>query len=87
MKQGDGLSAALFNIALHSIINNTNKKETLFLKSSQISAYADDLVIATRNGNTLKLVYLELESEIQSTGLSVNKKNTKYMIVYVRGKE
>jgi hypothetical protein len=71
----------LFNFSLHSIINKIDKKGTLFLKSSKICAYADDLVIDTRDVNTLKQMCLELEKEIHSFRLSVNKKKTKYTIV------
>jgi sorting nexin-29 len=81
LKQGDRLSTTLFNIALHSAINTINQKGTRFLKSSQICAYADDLVIVSRDVNTLKQIHLELEREIQSTVLSVKEKKTKYMIV------
>jgi hypothetical protein len=44
------------------------------MKSSQICAYADDLVIFTRDVNTVKQMYMELEREIRSIGLGVNEK-------------
>ncbi|GFG33845.1 hypothetical protein Cfor_11047, partial [Coptotermes formosanus] len=81
VKQGGTLSTTLFNTALHSVINKIDQKETLFLKSTQICAYADDLVIVTRYVNILKQIYLQLEGHIQSTGLSVNEKKTKSMTV------
>jgi hypothetical protein len=63
VKQGAGLPATLFNIALHSVsvTNKTDRKGTLFPKSGQLFAYADYLVIVTRDVNTLKSIYLELE--------------------------
>jgi phosphoribosyl-dephospho-CoA transferase len=73
VKQG-GLSTTLFNIALHSVINQEDQKGTFFLKSSQISAYVEVLVIVNSDVNTLKQMYLELERQIQSTGLSANEK-------------
>jgi hypothetical protein len=45
VKQGDGLSAASFNIALRSIKSNTDQKGTLVLKLSQMCTYACDLVV------------------------------------------
>jgi hypothetical protein len=35
-------------VALHSIIKSTDKRETVYTKSSQICAYADDIVIIGR---------------------------------------
>jgi hypothetical protein len=54
VKQGDGLSATLCNIALHCVIIKMDQKGTLFLKSSQMCAYMDGQVVVTKDVNTLK---------------------------------
>jgi sorting nexin-29 len=65
VKQGDGLSAVLFKLTLHQAINKVDQKGTIFFKSSQIRAYADDIAIVTRNLLTLKKVFLEIEKEAE----------------------
>jgi len=55
--------------------------------SSQIYAYADDVVAVTRSETRLKQVNREIEEKTQQMGLTVNeKKKTKYMIVSVTHK-
>jgi F0F1-type ATP synthase alpha subunit len=81
VKQGDGLSTVLFNLALHQAINKVYQKGTIFLKSSQICAYADDIAIVARNVSTLKEVFLEIEKEAEKMGLIVNEAKAKYMVM------
>jgi len=77
VKHGCGLSTTLLHFALHSVINKADQKGTLLLKSSPIYAYADDLVVVTRDVITLKQMYLAFEREIRSTGLTVHEKEKK----------
>jgi hypothetical protein len=81
VKQGDGLSTVLFNIALHQAINKVDQKGTIFFKSSQICAYADDIAIVARNASTLKEVFLEIEKEADKMGHITNEAKTKYMVM------
>jgi sorting nexin-29 len=49
VRQGDALSAALFNVALNMVLEGIVEKGNIVYKSKQICAYADDTVLVTRN--------------------------------------
>jgi len=78
VKQGYGLSTTLLHFSLHSVINKADQKGKLFLKSSPICAYADELVVVTMDVITLKQMYLEFEKQIRSFGLTVDVKKNLY---------
>jgi Reverse transcriptase (RNA-dependent DNA polymerase) len=58
LRQGDPLSAMLFNMVLESIIRKSgiNRKGTLLYKSHQCLAYADDVVLISRTKEDLKRI-------------------------------
>jgi hypothetical protein len=79
VKQGDGLSTTLFNIALQTAIKKVDKRGNIFTKLTEICAYADGVAIITRTKNELQRVYLTLEKEADPLGLFTNITKTKYM--------
>jgi hypothetical protein len=87
VKEGDGLSATFFILALHNAAQERDQRGTIYTKSNQICAYADDVVIVTTSETRLRQVYRETEKKTQQMGLIVNEKKTKYMIVFATQKE
>lgn len=81
VKQGDALSATLFNLALHYAINKIDFRGHIFKRTRQLGAYADDIVLVARNKNVLKDTFIEMEREVSKIGLEVNEAKTKYMKV------
>ena len=83
LRQGDGISTMLFNIALEGIIRRS-KIETagsIFTKSVQVLAFADDIDIIGRNIRAVGDAYSKLEKEANRIGLQVNVSKTKFLMV------
>lgn len=70
VKQGDSLSATLFNLALEYATRNVNKR-TLRTGGGQIVAYADDVVIMTKRREIMKNIE-EIVHEGEKIGLKIN---------------
>ncbi|XP_037928756.1 uncharacterized protein LOC119663164 [Teleopsis dalmanni] len=79
VRQGDSLSMLLFNLTLHAVINKIDEDGTIFYKFTQISAYADEVVIIARNKEYLQRVIIQLDQATKQTGLRINEERTKYM--------
>jgi sorting nexin-29 len=63
VKQGDALACLLFNIALEKVMRDSGiqTRGTIFFKTVQILAYADDTVLMERTIPELKEAFLNLK--------------------------
>lgn len=82
LRQGDALACMLFNIALEKAIRDSgiNTSGTIYHKSVQVLAYADDIDIIGRSSEDVKNSFILLERAAKKMGLSINETKTKYMI-------
>jgi sorting nexin-29 len=83
LKQGDELSTKLFNIALEGVCRKARLElnGSIFNKSTQLLAYADDIDIIGRNTRSITEAYSKLELEASRLGLLVNEDKTKLLMV------
>lgn len=81
VRQGDALACLLFNIALDKVVREAqlNNRGTIFNKSTQILAYADDVDIITRTIRQAKETFTTFEAAANNMGLHVNEQKTKFM--------
>jgi hypothetical protein len=83
LRQGDGISTMLFNIALEGVVRRSKVElsGSIFTKSVQILGFADDLDIIGRGIRAVKDAYSKLEREANKIGLFVNVDKTKLLMV------
>jgi sorting nexin-29 len=83
IRVGDALSCILFNLALEKVIRDSGieTKGTIYNKTIQILAYADDIVSVGRNIGVLKEEIKNLSNTAKEMGLTINLQKTKYMEV------
>jgi sorting nexin-29 len=81
LRQGDSLACLLFNLALEKVIRNAGIQTngTIFYKSVQLLAYADDIDIIARSQAALKEAFISLERAAGEMGLKINEEKTKYL--------
>jgi Reverse transcriptase (RNA-dependent DNA polymerase) len=79
LRQGDGTSTMLFNIALKGIVRRSGVETsgTIFTKSTHMLGFADDIDIIGRNTRAGKDAYSKLEREANCIRLHVNEDKTK----------
>ena len=76
-KQGDGLSATLFNLVLHKALKNLEQSNMILNRQTQICGYADDILVIARSLPALEALCVELSREAGRVGLVASPK-TKY---------
>uniref|UniRef100_A0A1B0DRK3 Uncharacterized protein n=1 Tax=Phlebotomus papatasi TaxID=29031 RepID=A0A1B0DRK3_PHLPP len=83
LRQGDQISPLLFNFALEVVIREVtiNPRGSIYNRSVQILAYADDIDLIGRTTSHVQKAYAELETAASVMGLSVSESKTKYMVV------
>jgi sorting nexin-29 len=81
VKQGNDLLAVLFIVALHSVIKTIDQRGTVFTKSSQICAYADNIVIIARSSEKIIGIYKKMQEKAGKIRLEVNERKTIYMVM------
>jgi hypothetical protein len=71
----------LFNIALEKVIRDAaiNIRGTIFYKSVQILAHADDIDITGRTQAAMTEAFTSLEKAAKGMNLFINQEKTKYM--------
>ena len=82
LRQGDSLSCTLFNLALENIMRKipTNKGGTIFNRTTQNLAFADDIAMLGTNVKYLKENFHLLEENAGNMELKISREKSKYMI-------
>jgi hypothetical protein len=85
LRQGDSLACLLFNLALEKVVRTAGIQTngTIFYKSVQLLAYADDIDIIARSQAALKEAFISLERAAGEMGLKINEEKTKYLTTRV----
>jgi len=79
VRQGDDLSATMFNLLLHKALKNLEQSNAILNKLTQICGYADDILVIARNLPALEALCAELSREAGRVGLEVSPDKTKFM--------
>jgi len=82
VRKADALACLLFNVTLEYAIRKPGKptRGTIFYKSAQLLAHADDLVIIGRSLASMREAFHLLEEASKEVVLVVNEGKTKYMV-------
>jgi len=79
VKQGDPLSATLFNLVIDTILKQMEIRGNITTCLKQCTAYADDTLLTTRTKQSLLDTFQKLKEISAQYGLIVNGQKTKYL--------
>jgi hypothetical protein len=79
VREEDGLSAVLFNLALDKVLKELKLNGNILYKSKQACAYADDIGLIARNIPALQEMLITLQEIGLKYVLYINEEKTKYM--------
>ncbi|GFX52023.1 reverse transcriptase domain-containing protein [Trichonephila clavipes] len=81
LRQGDSLACLLFNLVLEKCIQDSglDQSGTLWNRSLQLLAYAEDIDIIGRSEKAMKEAFQALEISAINMGLTINEDKTKFM--------
>ena len=79
VRQGDAVSATLFNIVLHKALKNLEESNAILNRLTQICANADDILVTARSLPGLEALRVEISREAVRVVLTINPTKTKYM--------
>jgi hypothetical protein len=68
-------------VAFHRAIKGIDQRGTIYTKSSQICAYADDTVIIARSREKIIEIYKDIEENVGKIVLEINGRKIKYIIM------
>ena len=60
VRQGDGLSATLFNLVLHKALKKLEQSNRILNELTQICGYADDILVNARSFPALEALCVEV---------------------------
>jgi len=77
IRQGDDLSATLFNLTLQKAMKNLEQNNIILNRLTQICGCANDILIIARSPSALEVLCIELSSEAGRVNLVVSLDKTK----------
>ena len=72
VRQGDGLSATLFNLTFHKALKSWKKNNSIMNRLTKICGYANDILVIARRVPALEVLCIELSREAGTVGLQVS---------------